>query len=103
MRPTRLSFRPLAEIQIVEGFNYYRLSSSQRAQAWMDAVDDAFTAIEHFPLGAPVIFDDVRRLKVKNFPYLLLYFVEEHDGERAATVVACIHERSDPQTWRKLN
>ncbi len=69
----------------------------------MDAVDDAFTAIEHHPLICQVIFDDVRRIKVKNFPYLLLYFVIEDDSEREATIVACVHERSDPQTWQKLN
>ncbi len=66
----------------------------------MDGVDDAFTAIEHHPLICQVIFDDVRRIKVKNFPYLLLYFVDEQDGERQATITACVHERSDPQTWR---
>lgn len=100
MKPTRLLFGRLAENQIIEAFNTYGLQSSKRAQSWMESVDKAFTAIEHFPLSYAVLFDNVRRVKVGDFPYLLLYFVSESSEEREATVVACVHERSDPQTWR---
>lgn len=103
MKPTRLLFRPLAEAQIIEAFNSYGLSSKSRAQNWMDALDVAFTSIEHFPLSYAVPFDEVRRVKIKDFPFLLLFFVEEKPTGREATVVACVHERGDPQTWRKMN
>ena len=103
MKPTRLLFRPLAEAQIIEAFNSYTLSSKQRAQSWMEALDVAFTSIEHFPLSYAVLFDEVRRVKIKDFPYLLLFFVEEQSTQKEAVVVAYVHERSDPQTWRKMN
>ncbi len=103
MKPTRLLFRPLAEVQIVEAFNSYALRSKPKAQEWMEAVDGAFTSIEHFPLSYAVLFDEVRRVKVKDFPYLLLFFVEDLGATREAVIVACVHERSDPQIWRKMN
>ena len=103
MKPMRLLFRPLAEAQIVEAFNSYALSSKPRAQKWMEALDVAFTSIEHFPLSYAVLFDRVRRVKIKDFPYLLLFVVEEQSAQREAVVVACVHERSDPQTWRKMS
>lgn len=100
MKPIRLRFRRLAENQIIEAFNSYGLQSPKRAQGWMESVDEAFTAIEHFPLSYAVLFDNVRRVRVGDYPYLLLYFVSDADQEREATVVACVHERSDPQKWR---
>lgn len=69
----------------------------------MNALDDAFTALEHFPLAYAILFDEVRRVKVKNSPYLLLFFVEERRTYREAVVVACVHEKSDPQTWRAMS
>jgi plasmid stabilization system protein ParE len=103
VKPTRLLFRPLAEAQIIEAFNSSGLGSKLRAQKWMDALDEAFTSLEHFPLAYAVLFDEVRRVKVRDFPYLPLFFVEEQPTGREATVVACVHERSDPQTWRTMS
>ena len=103
MKPTRLLFRPLAENQIVEAFNSYLLQSPARGQTWMVAVDEGFTSIEHFALSHSVLFGNVRRAKIANFPYLLLYFVREVEQEREAVIVACVHERSDPQTWRTMS
>ena len=103
MKPTRLRLRRLAENQIIEAFNTYGLQNPKRAQNWMESVDEAFTAIEHFPifpLSYAILFDNVRRVKVGDFPYLLLYFVSDSDEDRAATIVACVHERSNPQQWR---
>ena len=103
MTPTRLLFRPLAEVQIIEAFNSYGLRSKARAQEWMDALDAAFTSVEHFPLASAVLFENVRRFHVKGFPYLLLFVVDEAQTPREALIVACVHERSDPQTWRAMS
>ena len=103
MTPTRLLFRPLAEVQIIEAFNAYGLRSKVRAQEWMDALDEAFTSIEHFPLASSMLFENVRRIHVKGFPYLLLLVVDETQTPREAVIVACVHERGDPQTWRAMS
>ena len=62
----------------------------------------AWTSVEHFPLASSVLFE-VRRFHIRSFPYLLLFVVDETTTPREALIVACVHERSDPQTWRAMS
>lgn len=99
MKP-RLIFRPEARAKIVEAFNQFNLSTSPRGESFLVTVDEALEFVEEFPFACPLSFDQVRRKNLSRFPYALLYTVRDGEEERLITIIGCIHERSDPQTWR---
>lgn len=99
----RITIRDLARAQIVEAFNRYNLSPTQRGQAFLDKVDERIEDLAQFPLSCAIAFRDVRKARLSGFAYVLLYAVREEQGEPYIVVLACVHERSDPQTWRKMS
>lgn len=99
MKP-RLIFHPEARAKVVEAFNQLNLSTSPRGEAFLMSVDEALELIAQFPMASQLSFDNVRRKNLSNFPYALLYTVRDGDEQRLITIIGCIHERSDPQTWR---
>ncbi len=99
----RLRIRPEARADIAQASNFFHAQSPEREQRFLDVLDAALDYIEDFPLANAVRFDDVRRAAIRGFAYALLYTVTEENDEQEILVTDCIHERSDPQTWRKLN
>jgi plasmid stabilization system protein ParE len=49
------------------------------------------------PELCPVVFRDVRRARLRWFPYGLFFRIRPD----ALVVVACFHARRDPQQWRR--
>ncbi len=99
MRP-RLIFRPEARAKIVEAFNQLDLSTSPRGESFLVTIDEALEFIEEFPFACPLSFDQVRRKNLGKFACALLYTMRDGKEERLITIIGCIHERRDPQTWR---
>lgn len=97
----RLLIRPEARSEIAEASEFYRRQGSAREQRFLDALSVALDYVEEFPLANAVRFDDVRRASIGGFAYALLYMVSDEEDEQEILVTDCIHERSDPQAWRK--
>ena len=100
---TRIVVRALADAQFAEAHNRLNLSRRGRGDDFLLAVDDRLEVLANFPYSCEIDFDDVRKAQVKGFPYLLLYILRDFADELRLIVLACVHERSDPQTWRKLD
>lgn len=96
----RLLIRPEARTEIAEASNSYSQDPA-REQRFLKALDAALNYIEEFPLANAVRFDEVRRTAIRGFAYALLYTISEKDDEQEILVTDCIHERSNPQAWRK--
>ncbi len=100
---TRIVVRALADAQFAEAHNRLNLSRRGRGDEFLLAVDERLEVLANFPFSCEIDFDDVRKAQIKGFPYLLLYLLRDFADERRLIIVACVYERSDPQTWRKLN
>lgn len=98
----RVTIRDIARAQIVEAFNRANLSPAKRGAAFLHAVDARIEELVLFPFSCSLQFGDVRRAMLKGFSYHLLYAVREQSGEPYLVILACVHERSDPQMWQKL-
>lgn len=79
-----------AKRDIAEADAYY--AQYGKADAFIAALDHAFTQIADRPLMYPIVHEDVRRALVRRFPYSV-FFVMEHER---VVVLAVHHQRRDP-------
>jgi plasmid stabilization system protein ParE len=89
-------FTPAAEADVEEGFEWYEAQRPGLGQAFRRALDVAVAHIEEHPDACAVIHRYTRRVLLPKFPYGLYYRVLEH----SIVVVACMHGKRHPRTWR---
>ena len=92
----KLVVRPAAAADIETAHDWYRKRGAKLARDFLGAVRDAGVRIRENPEAYPVFHREARRIRLKRFPYALLYRVyPEH-----IVVVACMHGKRDPVRWR---
>ena len=89
-------FTPAAEADVEEAFDWYESQRPGLGPRFRHAVDIAVAAVERNPEAYAVVHRDTRRVLLPKFPYGLYY---REIGE-AVVVVACIHAKRHPKTWR---
>jgi toxin ParE1/3/4 len=93
----RLVIRPEALAEIDEAAAWYKPRRRLLARAFLDAVDSGIRAIAENPERFPFREDDTRGLVLPRFPYTILYTLTEQE----VIIIACFHERRDPEEWRR--
>jgi plasmid stabilization system protein ParE len=84
-----------AEADIQDAFAWYDRRGSRLGQEFLSAVVSAAALIDQSPqLYAPV-YRDVRRARLRRFPYALFYRVVDD----VVVVFACMHLRRNPRRW----
>jgi toxin ParE1/3/4 len=100
----RLIVRPEAEADMAEAHGWYEARSSGLGEEFLDAVAEALIAVEEAPERFPAVHREgeieVRRARLRRFPFGL-FFVQKAGEARRVTVVACLHARRDPQHWAR--
>jgi len=89
-------FTPAAEADVEEAFEWYEAQGPGLGVAFRRALDIAVAAVESQPEAYAVIHRNTRRALLPRFPYGLYYRVLEQN----VAVVACIHGKRHPKTWR---
>ena len=89
--------RPEAERDLQDAYQWYEAQSASLGEDFADSIEAGIRFIADFPLTSPVIHKNVRRLLVKRFPYVILYFVEAD----IAVVIAIFHCKRDPKVWKR--
>lgn len=92
---SRLRVRKIARAEIVAAFHWYLNRSPSAAQQFLDAVDEAMTAIEEAPFRYPFIRGQLRRVLVRRFPYAVYYKV----FPTTISVLGVLHGHRHPDTW----
>jgi hypothetical protein len=64
---------------------------------FISAVDVTPSALRQNPFQYQIVSGQLRRAKLRRFPYGLLYVV----SDRQVTVVSCVHGRRDPKIWQE--
>jgi toxin ParE1/3/4 len=82
-----------------EAATYYDALSGGLGERFLDAVDEAVAAIQVDSLTGspyePLNDSAVRRRKVRRFPYVVIYEIDD----TAVVVLAIAHERRRPDYW----
>ena len=89
----RIVVRPDAAADIERAYRWYRAKSESLGAAFLASVRVAATRIREYPDAYPVLRRNARRIRLKRFPYALIYRVYPE----TIAVLACIHANRDPR------
>ena len=92
----RLFVRRPARADIAEAFRWYEARSTGLGQEFLRAVRIAFAAIERAPEQFPIAVDDIRKVGLRRFPYIVYYVVLR----RGVSIIAVMHGRRHPRRWQ---
>jgi toxin ParE1/3/4 len=87
---------PAARLEVIEAQDWYEREASGLGRRFRDEVDFQVGNIAAHPLRFPEILDDVRRARLRRFPYGLFF----RPLQDAIYVVACFHSSRDPVIWQ---
>ena len=90
-----LKLEPEAEAEFFEAAEWYTARSRELGTAFRNAVSAVLEVIEDAPQRFPVALRDIRKARVRRFPYVVYYVVQPE----AIAVIAIIHGRRDPRQW----
>ena len=69
-------FGPAARTEVIEASDWYAVHSAALAARFIADVDVAAGRIGESPLMFPFVFRDVRRARLRRFPYSLFFRIE---------------------------
>ena len=78
--------------------NWYRQRDTSVAARFRDAVDSAVDRIASAADSHPVLVDDVRWVRVRRFPYILVF---AREGSDSLLVLAVAHAKRRPGYWKR--
>ena len=91
-----LLIRPAAAADIEAAVVWYDAQRAGLGDEFVDAVRDALVSVSESPRLHGVIHRDVRRSKLRRFPYSLFYRILDNN----IVVVGCFHASRSPLRWR---
>ena len=89
-------FTSEAQTDVEEAFAWYEAQRPGLGETFRRAVDLALESIEAHPEAYAILHRQTRRVLLPRFPYGLYYRVLD----RNIVVVACLHGKRHPRTWR---
>lgn len=92
----RVVFLPAARLELIEAQDFYERAERGLGARFRGEADEQARRIEAHPLQFPKVYEDVRRVRLRRFPYALFYRVEPG----AIYVLACFHASRDPRIWQ---
>ena len=90
-------FRPEAQADLLQTRDWYEQQQPGLGEAFSVAMDEAVIKIEAMPQMYAMVFHEVRRGKLRRFPYLIYYRVLSNRIE----VIAVLHGSRDPKLWQE--
>ncbi|HYP30815.1 MAG TPA: type II toxin-antitoxin system RelE/ParE family toxin [Burkholderiaceae bacterium] len=85
-------FMPAARVEVTEAQDWYESRAKGLGAAFRREVERAVERLAEGPAHFPTVLRDVRRARLRRFPYAL-HFRPMPDGVH---VIACFHSRRDP-------
>jgi len=93
-----VSFHRLAERELREVFEWYSQRDVGIAQMLLAAIDDAVERVRASPQSHPVELEEFHWVRVRRFPYRLIY---EQLTPDQVLILAVAHTSRQPEYWQK--
>jgi plasmid stabilization system protein ParE len=92
----RLLLRPEAKDDVREVFAWYEDRSTGLGFEFLRSLRAALSPVARDPLQFAVVLEDIRRARVRRFPYSVFYVALQD----VTSVIAVMHDRRDPRRWQ---
>ncbi|HYX31439.1 MAG TPA: type II toxin-antitoxin system RelE/ParE family toxin [Pyrinomonadaceae bacterium] len=91
-----IRFSPEADTELAEAREWYGRQRENLDVEFMQCIDAALLRIKDNPSQFPVVYQTLRRVVVRRFPFAIFYDVTPDEIQ----VLAVFHSRRDPQRWK---
>jgi toxin ParE1/3/4 len=91
-----LIFMPAARLEFIAAHAWYEREAPGLGSRFVAEVDHQAERIAANPLQFPPVLDDVRRARLRRFPYALFFRPQDDEIQ----VIACFHASRAPAIWR---
>ena len=95
MKPIRLL--PDARAEYDAAIDWYENRRKGLGVRFFQRIQKSFELIRRAPHSFPVVHQDVHKLRVRGFPYIIPY----QDLDDEVLVIAGFHSSRDPSQWKK--
>ena len=86
-----------AEADIKDAYQWYESQRKGLGESYLLCIEEALSRISRTPLIYAIIYKDIRRALIHRFPFGVFYI----EGEVNITVLAVLHARRNPQSWKE--
>lgn len=94
---SQVAFHAMAALEMKEIYSWYEERDPETAVRFNDSVNDAVERLRQDPESQPIEFKRYRWVRVRRFPYRLLF--EQLDQDRVL-ILAVAHTSRDPRYWQ---
>ena len=91
----KVRFLTPAEIEMFEASAYYEMQATDLGSNFLDIIEEATNEIKENPRAWPEIYQEIRRIIVRRFPYSILYRIHADK----IIIVAIMHQKQKPNYW----
>jgi toxin ParE1/3/4 len=92
-----IDFLPEVEQDVAETYVWYEEQLSGLGEDFLLSVDAAINGILRKPLLNSIVYKNVRKVKVKRFPFGVFYLLNGN----IITIISVIHLSRHPRNWRR--
>lgn len=89
--------RAEAEADINDAYQWYESQRKGLGESYLLCIEEALSRIIRTPLIYSIVYKDIRRVLIHRFPFGI-FFIE---GEKNISVLAVLHARRNPETWKE--
>ncbi|WP_224360887.1 type II toxin-antitoxin system RelE/ParE family toxin [Hyalangium versicolor] len=91
-----LEIRKPARADMTDAAKWYEKQTKGMGVKFLRELESCLASIKRSPERASLVHPRVRRALLHRFPYGVFYVVDE----RRIRVIACLHVRREPATWK---
>lgn len=89
--------KPLAELDLEQAVEWYEAEKEKLGEEFLFEFRDAVRVVSGNPLGFRNRYKRIRAFGLKRFPYNIYYIFENN----TLYILAIIHQKRNPKTWKK--
>lgn len=86
-----------AEADIKDAYQWYESQRKGLGESFLLCIEEALSRVSRTPLIYAIAHKDIRRTLIHRFPFGIFYI----EGNKHITVLAVLHARRNPQTWKE--
>lgn len=90
----RIIVSPRAQTEIEDAIDYYAFHSVDAPRNFISILSDTYKILEEKPIQR-VRYKNVRAVKIKRFPYLLHFVINE--ANNTVKILSCFHNKRNPK------
>ncbi len=92
----RVIIRAIAETDIVEAARWYEQRDQGLGTEFIRAIDACIAAIQRNARQYPVVYENIRRVLLRKFPFGIFFLIENEN----IIILACLHSKRHPSVFK---